>query len=208
MRDFADWFPGFWSWRDLVLLLAGAALSLLLTLRVQRPRLVITGSGGGGSSKSHNWGLHISNLPTFFGLPFRGETAHHLNAWIGLHERDAENYPLYWVGPQRESQIAIEPGESRELKVFSWEEGSRGYCVLDHQGQPLARYEARELQFRLRISDRLGRVTRFSLKVRFNDSHLQNAPRLEIIHPMSGRERWYLIKDGLNQIRLALFGRR
>lgn len=182
----------------------GALISIYLTVKAQRPKLTINGGGSGGDQLRQSWNIGISNRPSFLGIPFNGETAHDVYAHVMLKRKGAPSYLLYWSGPQREQRTTIVPGERVLLDIFSWFPGTRGYCVLDHAGDPVARFESRELKFLLRLNDRLGRATEFPFTVQFDDTHLKNTPQLHISYPLSALIRWNMAKDAMRQLLLAL----
>ena len=186
----------------------GALISIYLTVKAQRPRLIIAGGGSGGNQERQRWTLSVSNRPAFFGLPFAGETARDVHAWLRLREKDSSSYMLYWSGQSQEPRVTIEPGQSTSIEVFSWSSGTRGYCVLDQAGEPVARFEARELKFILRLNDRLGRMTEFPFMVKFDDSHLKNAPQLQVLHPLSLETRRHMVKSAFRQLFQAFRVRR
>ena len=177
----------------------GAVLSIYLTFKAQRPRLIVSGGGGGGNQQGQRWSLSVLNRPSFFGLPFAGETARDVRPLLKLRERDSKFYPLQWSTQASEHQITLEPGQAGSINLFSWTSGTRGYCVLDQTGEPVARFEARELKFVLRLNDRLGRMTEITLTVKFDDSHLKNAPQLQIVQPLSIEARRHMAMKAVKQ---------
>lgn len=187
--------------------IVGALISIYLTFKAQRPKLIINGGGSGGNQQRQSWNIGISNRPSFFGIPFNGETAHDVHAHVMLKQKGAAGYLLYWSGAQKEQRATIGPGEQRSLDVFSWNVGTRGYCILDQAGDPVARFESRELKFSLRFHDRLGRTTEFPFTVLFDDTHLKNTPQLQIRHPLSLLTRWHMAKSAMRQLLFA-FGLR
>src|SRR5690606_23852455 len=65
----------------------GALVGFYLTVRYQRPRLIISGHGGGskydaGKPISKAASLIIMNRPSFFGILFNGETAHDVRVHV------------------------------------------------------------------------------------------------------------------------------
>jgi hypothetical protein len=48
----------------------GALVSIYLTVKAYRPRLIISGEGSGGSQEMHRWSVTVTNRPTYFGVPF------------------------------------------------------------------------------------------------------------------------------------------
>lgn len=99
--------------------------------------------------------------------------------------------------------MSIEPGEPQSIDVFSWFSGTRGYCVVDKAGEPIARFEARELKFLLRLNDRLGRMTEFPFTVKFDDSHLKNTPQLQVVHPLTFETRLNAVRKALRLLLMA-----
>lgn len=79
--------------------------------------------------------------------------------------------------------------------------------MLDHGGEPAAKFDAPELDFVLRVNDRLGRMTEFNFKVKFDDSHLKNPPQLQVLHPISLENRVHMLRAGLRQILRAFYSR-
>jgi len=188
--------------------LVGAILSIYLTFKAQRPRMIVSGGGGGGNQERQRWNISIMNRPKFLGLLFAGESSRDVHAWIRLREKDARSYPLFWSGQTQQLPVTIEPGQSQSLEVFSWTSGVKGYCIVDHANEPVARFEARDLRFVLRLNDRLGRSTEFPFSVKFDDSHLKNTPQLQIIYPLTIEVRLNMIRSGLRQLLMAFKLRR
>jgi hypothetical protein len=195
-------------WSAMLYLVAGAIvgafISIYLTFKAQRPKLIIRGGSSGSSSEFCNWDIAISNRPSFFGIPFNGETAHDVYASISLRQQREHTYRLYWNGRQRDQSTTIGPGEQKSLNVFNYHGGTRGYCIHDHAGDPVARFESRKLRFELRLRDRLGRTTKHSITVVFDDTHLKRSPQLEIISPMPLLIRWPMIKNAFRNLLFAL----
>jgi len=195
-------------WSSLFYLIVGVILGALsssyLSLKAKRPKLIIGGVGCGGNNEGQHWTLNVMNRPSFLGQAFVGETARDVNAWLRLRDRDSSNYLLYWNGQRPEPQTTIEPGQSQTIGIFSWSSGTRGYCILDQSGEPVARFEGRELKFILKLNDRLGRMTEIPFIVKFDDSHLTNMPQLQIITNLAFETRMHLVKMGLRQFRLAM----
>lgn len=152
--------------------------------------------------------MNISNRPTFLGLPFRGETAEELRASLQLRGRGDNHYGLFWGPEHRETVLTIEPGKTHHLRLFGWKNGTRGYCVFDQTGDPIVRFDDRELKMEIRLADRLGRSTILPIKVVFDDSHLKAPPQLLIVTPIDIRTRLAMLKSGLQQIRRAFQFRR
>lgn len=186
----------------------GAFASGYLTVKAQRPRLIVSGGGSGGDQHRQRWTVSIMNRPEFFGVPFAGESARDVHALLRLKERPSSIYPLSWSNhPQH--LITIEPGHTESLDVFTWFAANRGsYCVLDASQEPVARFESPSLDFVLRINDRLGRMTELPFKVRFDDSHLKSPPQLSIISPLSCEQRRHMIRNAFRQACSALRPRR
>lgn len=185
----------------------GAVLSIYLTFLAQRPRLIISGGGGGGNHQGQRWTLTILNRPSFFGLPFAGEAARDVRAWLKLREKDSTFYPIFWSGEPRESKANFEAGQSNSIELFSWIPGTRGYFVLDQANEPVARFEARELKFILRLNDRLGRMSELTFTAKFDDSHLKNTPQLQIIHPLTLETRRRMVMNAVQLFRQAFRSR-
>jgi len=188
-------------------LVVGAVLGSLISvgygIRAQRPRLLVSGGGGGGNQDRQRWNIAISNRPSFFGVNLDGEPARDLTAWIRLNETGSPLYMLYWDGVTGEQQATIEAGQQRPLNLFHWRKSEPGYVVVDAAGDPVARFESRNLAFVLRLSDRLGRMTEFQLRVEFDGSHLKQTPRLTIVAPVTTADRIGRIRVGLRFIKSA-----
>ena len=198
------------SWSAVFYLIVGAILgalvSIYFTVRTQKPRLIIGGGGSGSNQQGQRWTISITNRPTFLGVPFAGETARDLHAWLRLKQRESSNYPLFWTTPRQPLLVTIEPGQSQSLDLFSWTSDRRGsYCVLDQSGEPVAKFDTPKLDFVLLLNDRLGRMTEFAFAVKFDDSHLKNLPQLQIVYPLSLEMRTRMVKDALRQV-LRAFG--
>jgi len=181
----------------------GAVVSIYISIRAQKPRLIISGGGSGGNQQGQRWSINIMNQPKFFGVPFAGETARDVHAWLRLRERDSSHYMLSWIGQGQQAHAAIEPGQSQSLELFSWIAGGKGYCVVDQSHEPVARFEAPELKFVLRLNDRLGRITEFPFTVKFDDTHLKNTPQLRILYPMSREQRLQMIRSAFHEFLMA-----
>ena len=199
-------------WSGLFLLVIGALLgavaSSYVAVRAQRPRLIISGNGSGGDQNRHRWTITLMNRPAFFGIPFAGESARGIHAWLRLKERPSSIYPLFWSNHQ-EHQITIEPGHTESLEVFSWFPGDRGsYWVLNASQERVARFDSPKLRFVLRINDQLDRMTEIPFEARFDDSHLQSNPQLSIIPPLSFEMRRHMVRNAFRQLFAALRIRR
>ncbi|WP_158885181.1 hypothetical protein [Rhodanobacter sp. L36] len=185
----------------------GATLSTLLSIRSNRPRLIISGGGGGGTSALQGWNITILNKPAFLGIPFAGEAAKDVSAWLRQKARNV-SYPLLWDGLGAGQRATIDAGQTQSLQLFAWFSTTRGkYFLLDHAAQPVAEFDAAELKFVLRLVDRFSRSSEFSFIVKFDDSSLQNPPQLSIVHPMLFSNRVQRIRRGLHLIRTALWAR-
>ncbi len=79
--------------------------------------------------------------------------------------------------------------------------------MLDHSGEPAAKFDAPELDFVLRLNDRLGRMTEFNFKVKFDDSHLKNPPQLQVLLPISLENRVQMFRKGVRQVLRAFYFR-
>jgi hypothetical protein len=143
------------------------------------------------------------NRPSFFGQNLDGEPAKELHAWIRLNEPSSQSHMVYWEGASRTPNVTIEAGQQKQLNLFHWNDGASGYYIVDAAGEPVARFQGRRLRFLLWTNDRLGRMTEFPFIVQFDDSHLKQAPRLTILHPIGLTERFRRLRRGLQQIRSA-----
>lgn len=179
--------------------IGGAIISVRYSLRAHRPKLIISGGGGGGNQHKQTWRINISNRPSFFGQNLDGESARDVHAHIRLEEKKSQSYFVYW-GHERNYRVTIEPGQKQSLELFHWQEGSDGYCIVDDNDEPVARFQNRELKFILTLRDRLERKSEFHFTVEYDDTHLKNKPRLQIVHPITLRNRIEIIKDGLREI--------
>ena len=176
----------------------GAIISVIYSLRAHRPKLIISGGGSGGNQHGQKWQISISNRPSFFGQNLDGESARDVHAHIRLEQKRSQTYAVYW-GNQGDQRVTIEPGQRQSLELFAWQEDSEGYCIVDSNGDPVARFHDRELKFTITLRDRLERKTEFRLTVDFDDSHLKNKPSLRIIHPITLRDRLHRAKSGLQE---------
>lgn len=182
----------------------GAYLSTRYALRASRARLVIAGSGNGGSAGGkQRWQVRIGNQPSFLGQNTDGETAKDLHAWIRLEEQKGQVYPVFWEGETPEGNATIEPGGSRGINFFYWSPGDAGYAVFDQQNEPILRFKERRTKFVLQLNDRFGRTTRFPFIVYYDDSHLKQPPRLDVRFPPTLRQRWSTLLGGLQRARRA-----
>jgi len=192
----------------LVGVILGAVISIFIFIKAKKPRLLIFGSGGSGNQTHQAWNLSVTNRPTFFCMPFIGETAHDVNAIIKQKDRDALAYPLFWDGQTRLQQVSIESGQSKYIAVFAWSAGTQGYLILDQAGNPVAKFHDRELEFIIQFNDRMGSITKIPMKVKFDDSHLQNVPLLQIILGITMETRLNHMHMASRQFLLALGFRR
>lgn len=190
-------------WSAIIYLLLGAILGALISvhysLRAQKPRLIISGGGGGGNQHRQTWQLNVSNRPSFLGQALDGDSARDVYPLIRLRDKKSQPYPVFWW-PGGEHRVTIEAGEQKPIALFHWFEGSKGYCIIDGTGEPIARFEDRELEYVLILHDLLGRRTKFSFTVEFDDTHLKNAPRLQIIQPTTVRDRFQAVREGVQSI--------
>lgn len=178
--------------------IVGAIVSVRYSISARRPRLIIFGGGGGGNQQNHRWQISISNRPSFFGKALDGESARDVHAHIRLHAKRSQSYLVFW-GHQAEHRATIEPGQQHSLDLFHWQRGTEGYFIADDGGEPVARFQDRELKFVLTLRDRLERKTQFRFLVEFDDTHLQHTPRLQIVHPITLGDRINRAKRGIRQ---------
>lgn len=180
----------------------GAILSALYSLSAHRPKLSINGGGGGGgSNKGQNWYITIFNRPSFFGYKVDGDSARDVHALIKQNAKKGSNYPLFWnqqLGKQGEQTISIEPGKGANLCLFQLQNDVKGYSIVDVSGEPIVKFQERELKFILTLYDSLNRKYKFKLVVEFDDTHLKQDPRLNIITPMTFSNRLDRIRAGLH----------
>lgn len=196
MEEFINHIRNF-NWFDIFTLiigaLFGAIISVIYSIRSNRPRLLITGSGSGSSQTSANWRIGIANHPSFFGQRLDGETAYDVHPWLREDQPRSQFHPVCWVG-ESDHRTTIEPGLRKDIELFHWNKGDSSYHIKDQTGEPVARFSDRELRFVLRLNDRLGRQTEFRFKVNFDATHLKQNPRLSIIYPKSLRQRWHAVR--------------
>lgn len=186
----------------------GAVVSVSYSLRAKRPKLLITGGGGGGNQQEHKWNITITNRPSFFGIALDGESARDVHAHIRLDERNSQSYFLPWRNlNSSDHRVTIAPGQNQSLELFRWRRESPGYYLVDTNEVPVARFRDRELKFLLTLRDCLERPTEFHLTIEFDDTHLQNTPRLQIIHPITFNERIRRAKGGFKRIASAFRSR-
>lgn len=184
--------------------IAGGIVSVTYTLRALRPKLITSGTQSGGGREHQSWRITILNRPSFLGQHLDGESAREVIVHIQLNEKRARKYPLYWQGNDNpELRITIEPGEKKTLSLFEWSADSEGYYIVDSKGEPVARFQTRENNFILTLRDRLERETQMKFRVAFDDTHLQNAPRLQILYPITLSDRMKRVRDGLSEIKSA-----
>ncbi len=197
-------------WSAIIYLVVGAIVGAIISVRyslsAQRPKLLVTGGGSGGNQQRHSWRISVSNRPTFFGQTLDGESARDVHAHIRLNEQRSQSYGVFW-GNQREHRATIEPGEQQSLELFHWESGADGYFIVDGNGDPVARFQNRELEFVVTLRDRLERMTELRFTVEFDDTHLKNTPRLQIIHPTTIQTRLHRARRGVQQFLSAFRAR-
>jgi hypothetical protein len=184
----------------------GAVISVSYSLRARRPKLVISGCGGGGNQTRRSWRITVSNRPTFLGKTLDGESARDVGAHIRLADAKSQSYATFW-GHQREHRTTIAPGDHRSLELFHWEKATDGYFIVDNSGEPVARFQDRELEFVVTLEDRLQRSTTFKFNVEFDDTHLKNGPRLQIRHPITWQTRIHMARRGLRILAAAFRSR-
>ena len=182
--------------------IVGAVISVKYSLSAQRPKLVISGHSGGGNQGRQTWGINISNRPSFFGQRLDGESARDVHAHIRLKEKKSQAYFINWRENSARN-VTIEPGKQQTLNLFHWQEGSEGYFIVDEKGEPVARFQGRELKFILTLRDRLERKTELRLTVEFDDTHLKDKPKLRIIGPITLHERIELAQGALRELMSA-----
>jgi hypothetical protein len=179
----------------------GAVVSIYLTFRAQRPNLQVVGTGGGGGEQDGcHWSVTIMNRPSFFGTPLQGETAKEIVPWLQPKQRKSTSYPLYWYASPPSNRIDVEPGQQFSLPLFFWTKALSGYCVCDSNRVPIAKFTDRNRKFTLAFNDRLGRTSKTTLIVNFDDSNLQTPPQLQIIYPLTFEARGIYIRSGLRRI--------
>ena len=184
----------------------GAVISVWYSLKAQRPRLIVSGSGAGGNKDRYAWRINISNRPSFLGQPIDGEAARDVHAHIRLKDPKSQSHMVFW-GHEYESRATIEPGQKRSLVLFGWEANNKGYFVVDGKGEPVARFQDHELQFVLTLRDRLERPTEFRFTVEFDDTHLKRTPTLQLVHPVTLRARLERAREGIRMFVAAFGGR-
>jgi hypothetical protein len=177
----------------------------LINLRAKRPRLIVSGQGGGGG----RWNVTVSNRPTILGQNFDGESARDVHAWISRKERGWRRsqpwqaYPVFFQGSEKGAPVTINPGEKWALELFHKLDGIPGYVILDHAGTPAARFDERDNWFVLRIADRLNRRTEFTFSVRFDPNHIRSDQALQIVLQTTMQDRIRRFRDGVRQIMSA-----
>ena len=179
--------------------IVGAIVSVVYSIRARRPRLLVSGGGGGGSQERYSWRISITNRPAFFGKALDGESARDVHAHIRLDEKRSQSYFLPW-GHEAEHRATIDPGQQRSLELFHWQRGTEGYCIVNNNGEAVARFQERELRFVVILRDILERATEFRFTVEFDDTHLKNTPRLQIIHPVTIKDRLSRARGGFGQL--------
>jgi hypothetical protein len=201
-------------WETILTLIVGAVIGGIIGVRyslsASRPKLIINGRSGGGGPDRSTWNITIRNRPSFFGQVLDGETARDVRAYIRLNQPRAQNYVVFWWGPgpgQRDHQTTIEPGQQQQLQVFHWQRGTDGYFIVDHNGEPVAKFQGRERRFVLLLLDRLDRRTEIKFIVEFDDTHLQNSPQLRVITPPTMRDRLERMRDGIREFLTAFRSR-
>lgn len=180
----------------------GAIISVKYSLRAHKPKLIISGGGGGGNQQKQTWRISISNRPSFLGQNLDGESARDVHALIRLDEKKSQSYFIYW-GHEHNHRVTLEPGQQQSLELFHWHEGSKGYFIVDNNDESVALFQSRELKFILTLRDRLERNYEFHFTVEYDDTHLKNKPRLQIVHPITLKDRIDRIKHGLRDIKSA-----
>ena len=210
----AEWLRSPEAWNTIITLIVGAVIGGIIGVRyslsASRPKLMITGGGGGGDADRSAKYITISNTPSFLGQVLDGETARDVRAYIRLKQPRAQHYMVFWWGPaqgQREPQTTIEPGQRQQLQVFHWQRGTDGYLIVDHNGEPVAKFQGRELRFVLLLLDRLQRRTEIEFIVDFDDTHLKNSPKINIITPPTMRDRLERMRDGIREFLTAFRSR-
>ncbi len=194
-------------WSAVVYLVLGVVVGAIVgtqySLRAHRPRLRITGAGGGGNDTNQRWSLGVVNQPSFAGQIVDGDAARELSAWLQVADHMPHQYQLFWQGPERDVYTTLEPGQSRSMDLFSWQRGSSGFVIVDQANEPVARFQDSDHRFVLHLRDRLGRITKFKIRVEFDDTHLKNPPRLSIRVPLTFSKRLNIARSGWQRMKAA-----
>lgn len=177
----------------------GAVVSVMYSIRSQRPKLLIVTGSSGSYGTSAYWRVGIRNQPSFLGCRLNGEAANDVHALIREDKPNSQFYPLRWVD-EKHYQTTIEPGIVKYLELFHWEKGDLAYYAKDQNGEPIAKYLSPEHRFLLRLNDRLGRQTERRFKVDFDATLLRPNPKLSIVYPKTVEQRWGAIRSGFSEI--------
>jgi len=177
----------------------GSIISVWLSFRAQRQRLIVIGGGSSCNQKTASWSITLSNKPSFLGQALDGESAREVHGHIRLDEKKSQNYPIYW-GDEGNNRGTVAPGSHQPIILFHWQEGTEGYSIVNGKSEPIARFQSRELKFILVLIDSLERKSEIPLIVEFDDTHLKNTPRLNIVPPKLFEFRMHQAKEGFRDV--------
>lgn len=116
---------------------------VIMTIKANKPRLIISGGDGGSSKDKQHWSITISNSPKFLGFPLDGASAQNVRAYIELMS-SKELYAVYWSDQPNnklENKISISPGQQQILKLFFWNKDTKGYYIVNETGEPISYFK-------------------------------------------------------------------
>lgn len=178
--------------------IVGGFMGVYLTIRAQRPNLVLSGIGSGNSAKD-GWSCsaQIANRPSILGMVLRGEPADHVTAHLRVI-REGPNlgsWGCYWNNG--ESSFTLNPGYPSSITLFTSRQGERGYSIRYRDSEPLITFDAPKEEFELMLRDRLGRTSKFRFIVWFNNAAKQGQQPLTVDLPWTFAKRWEQAISGL-----------
>ncbi len=175
-------------------------VSIYVTSRIRRPKLALVGYVAEGDRTSRAVRLSVKNQPSFCGFPIKGAAAEAVSAFIVPKQVFPKHYRLCWEGQPGLQTVTIGPGMERELTICQWTRGEHGYRIVDHTGNPVARFGSVETRFKLVLIDRTERKTELSFSVLFDAARLRAQPTIAVHIPPTLRSPFGLLRNAVYRI--------
>ena len=197
--------------------IAGVSVSIfffVLRYNIQKPKLVFGGGGSGGISTPDEdivaTDIQLYNSPTFLGFRIERSAAKIVSARLyDLKDRVFIGPTLRWRtnagGFALAGTAEIEAGGQSTLYLFAKIRHANSYFVYaasatnEKYYQPDMFFSDRKKWFRLDLRDSIGRIYRFKLQA------VQSGQGVRVLCPMTLANRYGLIVDAFNQLRIAIF---
>lgn len=189
-----------------------ALIFFILGLRVGKPKLIAQGSGSGGVRIPDRdvmaTSLHVSNMPTFWGMKVNRGAAQINSA--RLYDPALKEYVgpvLLWKqdGSQELStQCTIEAGKQGLLYVFAKDRHAKEYFIPSGKSlnselhRPAVTWSDQKKDFSVHLFDVIGHVYKFDIVVRNSDQSVG------VGYKMTMHTRLQLIKNAFGDLRRAL----